>query len=125
MPKAFEARRSAGLPVTPITLRSRNVYQTAAQARCSRSTRMAAATDVRQLLEETWRRLTGGVRASLRTANDDLRRPQHGLSRTTAEGGPSGGAALSRPHEAGAASARRFAQNAAACASAKPSTSAR
>ena len=76
--KAFEALRFAGLPVTPIALRSRMVYQTAfAQAPLGAGDRPdgAAATEVRQLFEEVWRRLSGAPRAAWRTANDDLRRP--------------------------------------------------
>jgi len=76
--KAFDALRFAGLPVTPIALRSRVVYQTAFAQACSvleTDPHGAAATEVRQLLEESWRRLNGEARAPLRTANDDLRRP--------------------------------------------------
>jgi Flp pilus assembly CpaE family ATPase len=35
----------------------------------------AAAAEVRQLFEEVWRRLGGQIRAPMRTANDDQRRP--------------------------------------------------
>ena len=76
--KAFEALRFAGLPVTPIALRSRLIYQTAfAQMRSVLEIdRTGAASDeVRQLFNAVWRAIGGERRAPLRTANDDLRRP--------------------------------------------------
>ncbi len=76
--KAFEALRFAGLPVTPIVLRSRMIYQTAfAQARSvlEMDSGGAAAAEVAELFKEVWRRLGGELRRPLRTANDDLRRP--------------------------------------------------
>jgi chromosome partitioning protein len=77
--KAFEALRFAGLPVTPIALRSRLVYQTAfAQGRSVLEIdgEGAASGEVRDLFRHVWRVMTGEGRAPLRTANDDLRRPQ-------------------------------------------------
>ena len=77
--KAFEALRFAGLPVTPIALRSRLVYQTAfAQAPLGAGDRPAgaASAEVRELFRHVWRSLSGDLRAPLRTANDDLRRPE-------------------------------------------------
>ena len=76
--KAFEALRFAGLPVTPIALRSRLVYQTAfAKGRSvlEIDQQGAASTEVRQLFTHVWRAINGEDRAPLRTANDDLRRP--------------------------------------------------
>jgi chromosome partitioning protein len=76
--KAFEALRFAGLPVTPVVLRSRLIYQTAfAQMRSVLEIDRggSASAEVRQLFNEVWRAMTGQVRAPLRTANDDLRRP--------------------------------------------------
>lgn len=81
--KAFEALRFAGLPVTPIALRSRMIYQTAfAHARSVLEIDQdgAAAEEVRELFAEVWRKLTGEARAPLRTANDDLRHPTVRLS---------------------------------------------
>jgi chromosome partitioning protein len=76
--KAFEALRFAGLPVTPVALRFRLIYQTAfAHGRSvleiDRSG--AASAEVRHLFTHVWQTLTGEVRAPPRTANDDLRRP--------------------------------------------------
>src|SRR5689334_3016748 len=68
--KAFDALRFAGLPVTPIALRSRVIYQTAFAQACSvleTDPNGAAAVEVRQLFEESWRRLCGDRRAPLRT----------------------------------------------------------
>jgi len=76
--KALEALRFAGLPVTPIALRSRLIYQTAfAHARSVLEIDRdgAASAEVRELFAEVWRRLGGEIRGPLRTANDDLRRP--------------------------------------------------
>jgi len=76
--KAFEALRFAGLPVTPVALRSRLIYQTAfAQMRSVLEIDRdgSASTEVRQLFNAVWREITGQRRAPLRTANDDLRRP--------------------------------------------------
>lgn len=76
--KAFEALRFAGLPVTPVALRSRLIYQTAfAQMRSVLEIDRggSASAEVRQLFNAVWRTITGHVRAPLRTANDDLRRP--------------------------------------------------
>jgi len=76
--KAFEALRFAGLPVTPIALRSRLVYQTAfAQGRSVLEIdgEGPASTEVRDLFRHVWRTMTGGVRPPVRTANDDLKKP--------------------------------------------------
>ena len=76
--KALEALRFAGLPVTPIALRSRLIYQTAfahARSVLEIDGNGPASSEVRELFAEVWRRLGGEVRAPLRTANDDLRRP--------------------------------------------------
>ncbi|THD67296.1 P-loop NTPase [Phenylobacterium sp.] len=76
--KAFEALRFAGLPVTPVALRSRLIYQTAfAQMRSvlEIDQKGAASAEVRRLFEHVWRVITGEARAPLRTANDDLGRP--------------------------------------------------
>jgi chromosome partitioning protein len=76
--KAFEALRFAGLPVTPVALRSRLIYQTAfAQMRSVLEIDRtgAASAEVRQLFNAVWRAMGGEGRAPLRTANDDLRRP--------------------------------------------------
>jgi chromosome partitioning protein len=76
--KAFEALRFAGLPVTPTALRSRLVYQTAfAQGRSVLEIDQdgAASAEVRELFIHVWNALRGESRAPLRTANDDLRRP--------------------------------------------------
>ena len=76
--KAFEALRFAGLPVTPVALRSRMVYQTAfAQMRSVLEIdhKGAASAEVRELFNHVWRTISGEVRAPVRTANDDLRRP--------------------------------------------------
>jgi chromosome partitioning protein len=83
--KAFDALRFAGLPVTPVALRSRLIYQTAfAQQRSVLEIdRTGAASDeVRQLFQEVWRTIGGEARGPLRTANDDLRRPVAPLLRT-------------------------------------------
>jgi chromosome partitioning protein len=75
--KAFEALRFAGLPVTPVALRSRLIYQTAfAQMRSVLEIDQmgAASAEVRRLFEHVWRAITGEGRAPLRTANDDLGR---------------------------------------------------
>jgi chromosome partitioning protein len=76
--KAFEALRFAGLPVSPVALRSRVIYQTAfAQMRSvlEIDAEGAASAEVRELFTHVWRQITGGGRAPLRTANDDLGRP--------------------------------------------------
>jgi chromosome partitioning protein len=76
--KAFEALRFAGLPVTPIALRSRMIYQTAfahGRSVLEIDPDGAAAAEVRDLFQEAWRRLGGQIRAPMRTANDDVRRP--------------------------------------------------
>lgn len=73
--KAFEALRFASLPVAPVALRSRVVYQTAfAQARSVLEIDGggAAAREVRDLFGHVWRQLNREVRAPLRSANDDL-----------------------------------------------------
>jgi chromosome partitioning protein len=75
--KAFEALRFAGLPVTPVALRSRVIYQTAfAQGRSVLEIDQdgAASAEVRELFKQVWARITGQARAPLHTANDDLRR---------------------------------------------------
>jgi chromosome partitioning protein len=76
--KAFEALRFAGLPVTPMALRSRLIYQTAfAQGRSVLEIDRtgAASAEVRHLFSHVWRAIRGETQAPLRTANDDLRRP--------------------------------------------------
>ncbi|MET0273854.1 MAG: ParA family protein [Phenylobacterium sp.] len=76
--KAFEALRFAGLPVSPVALRSRVIYQTAfAQMRSVQEADAdgAASAEVRELFGHVWRQITGGGRAPIRTANDDLGRP--------------------------------------------------
>jgi chromosome partitioning protein len=76
--KAFEALRFAGLPVTPVALRSRLIYQTAfAQMRSvlEIDQKGAASAEVRDLFAHVWRAITGEGRAPLRTANDDVSRP--------------------------------------------------
>lgn len=75
--KAFEALRFASLPVAPVALRSRVVYQTAfAQARSvmEMDGGGAAAREVQELFGHVWRQLNGEGRAPMRTANDDLGR---------------------------------------------------
>jgi chromosome partitioning protein len=77
--KAFEALRFAGLPVTPTALRSRLIYQSAfAQGRSVLEIDQdgAASGEVRELFLHVWKSLSGEVRAPMRTANDDLRRPE-------------------------------------------------
>ncbi|MFL5298545.1 MAG: P-loop NTPase [Phenylobacterium sp.] len=76
--RAFDALRFVGLPVTPVALRSRLVYQTAfAYGRSVLEIDLegSAATEVRELFGQVWRKLTGAAEPALRTANDDLRRP--------------------------------------------------
>jgi chromosome partitioning protein len=76
--KAFEALRFAGLPVTSTALRSRLVYQTAfAQGRSVLEIDRdgQASLEIRELFGSVWRALGGELRAPLRSANDDLRRP--------------------------------------------------
>jgi chromosome partitioning protein len=76
--KAFEALRFAGLPVAPVALRSRLIYQTAfAQARSvlEIDAEGAASGEVRALFGQLWRRLNGERPAPVKTANDDLGRP--------------------------------------------------
>lgn len=75
--KAFEALRFAGLPVSPVALRSRVAYQTAfAQMRSvlELEGQQAASAEVRGLFVDVWRRLRGEAPAPARTANDDLGR---------------------------------------------------
>ena len=72
---SFEALRFASLPVSPVALRSRVVYQTAfAQARSVLEIDGdgAAAREVRELFGHVWRQLNGEGRAPMRSANDDL-----------------------------------------------------
>ena len=76
--KAFDALRFAGLPVLPVALRARVIYQTAfAQMRSVLEIDAdgAASAEVRELVTHVWRRLKGEGRAPMRTANDDLARP--------------------------------------------------
>jgi chromosome partitioning protein len=75
--KAFEALRFANLPVAPIAVRARMVYQTAfAQGRSvlEIDAEGAAAREVRTLFAHVWRRLNGERPAAMSTANDDLGR---------------------------------------------------
>lgn len=77
--KAFEALRFAGLPVTSAALRSRLVYQTAfAQGRSVLEIDQdgAASAEVRELFVQVWKAMSGERRLPLRTANDDLKRPE-------------------------------------------------
>jgi chromosome partitioning protein len=79
--KAFEALRFAGLPVSPVALRARLVYQTAFAQGCSVleiDPDGAATAEVRELFACVWRALGGERRAPLRSANDDLRRLERG-----------------------------------------------
>jgi chromosome partitioning protein len=74
--KAFEALRFAGLPVTPIALRSRLIYQTAfAQGRSVLEIDEdgAASDEIRALFRHVWGVIGGERRPALSTANDDLR----------------------------------------------------
>lgn len=83
--KAFEALRFAGLPVTPTALRSRMVYQTAFAQRRSVleiDRAGAASAEVRDLFVHVWRGLAGEAPAPMRTANDDLQRPDRAPSGT-------------------------------------------
>jgi chromosome partitioning protein len=76
--KAFEALRFAGLPVSPVALRSRMIYQTAFARSCSVleiEPDGAASEEVRALFGHVWRRLRGEPAARVKTANDDLGRP--------------------------------------------------
>lgn len=75
--KAFEALRFASLPVAPVPLRSRVIYQTAfAQARSvlEMDPGGSAADEVRELFTHVWRQLKGVAPPALRSANDDLGR---------------------------------------------------
>ena len=75
--KAFEALRFAGLPVVPVALRARVIYQTAfAQARSVLEIDAdgAAAREVRELFGHVWRRLQGERPVAMASANDDLGR---------------------------------------------------
>jgi len=76
--KAFEALRFAGLPVSPVAIRSRMIYQTAfAQMRSVLEMEPdgAASQEVRALFGDVWRRLRGEPLARVRSANDDLGGP--------------------------------------------------
>ena len=87
--KAFEALRFAGLPVTPIALRSRLIYQTAfAQGRSVLEIDGdgAASGEVRDLFRHVWKVMTGEGRAPLRTANDDFGTPAARRSAPRASG---------------------------------------
>jgi chromosome partitioning protein len=75
--KAFEALRFASLPVSPVALRSRVVYQSAfAQGRSVLEIDRdgAASAEVRDLFKHVWGRLTVQIRPPVGAANDDLRR---------------------------------------------------
>lgn len=75
--KAFQALRFASLPVAPVAIRARMIYQTAfAQARSAQEMDPggAAAEEVRQLLTHVWRHMRGEARAPMRSANEDLGR---------------------------------------------------
>jgi chromosome partitioning protein len=74
--KAFEALRFAGLPVTPMALRSRVIYQTAfAQGRSvlEINEEGAASDEIRALFRHVWGVIGGERRPVPSTANDDLR----------------------------------------------------
>lgn len=76
--KAVEALRFAGLPVAPVVLRSRLIYQSAfAQARSvlEIDAEGAASAEIRELFGHVWRRLSGDRSARVKSANDDLGRP--------------------------------------------------
>jgi len=76
--KAFEALRFAGLPVTPVALRSRLIYQTAfayGRSVLEIDDSGHASAEVRALFAQVWRAIRGEQPAPLRTANDDLGRP--------------------------------------------------
>jgi chromosome partitioning protein len=76
--KAIEALRFAGLPVSPVALRSRVIYQTAfAQMRSvlEIDAEGAASAEVRALFVHVWRQITHERHAPLSTANEDLARP--------------------------------------------------
>lgn len=77
--KAFEALRFASLPVAPIAVRSRMIYQTAfAQGRAVQELQPEglAAQEVRNLFRQVWRQMNGQATPPVRTANDDLARMQ-------------------------------------------------
>ncbi len=83
--KAFEALRFAGLPVSPVAMRSRMIYQTAfAQMRSvlEMDPQGAASEEVLALFGDVWRRLRGEPLPRVRSANDDLGGParEGGLS---------------------------------------------
>ena len=76
--KAFEALRFAGLPVSPVAMRSRMIYQTAfAQMRSvlEMDPQGAASEEVRALFGDVWRRLRGEPLPRVMSANDDLGGP--------------------------------------------------
>jgi chromosome partitioning protein len=76
--KAFEALRFAALPVSPVALRSRVIYQTAFAQRRSVleiDAEGAASTEVRDLFRHVWRQITHERGPALKTANEDLGRP--------------------------------------------------
>jgi chromosome partitioning protein len=75
--KAFEALRFAGLPVMPVALRSRLIYQTAFAQRRSVleiDDGGPASAEVRALFAQLWRRLLGERPAPVASANENLGR---------------------------------------------------
>ena len=75
--KAIQALRFAGIPVTPVVLRNRVIYQTAFAKMASVleiDTDGAASDEVRRLFSHVWRAMNGERTPAPRTANDDLGR---------------------------------------------------
>ena len=76
--KAFEALRFAALPVAPVALRARVIYQSAFAHRRSvleMDTDGQASAEVRALFAHLWRSLHGQAAAAVKSANDDLTKP--------------------------------------------------
>ncbi|HEY8571511.1 ParA family protein [Phenylobacterium sp.] len=76
--KAFEALRFAGLPVAPVALRSRVIYQSAFAHRRSvleMDEGGSASAEVRELFALLWRTVNGEATARVKSANDDLKKP--------------------------------------------------
>ncbi len=91
--KAFEALRFASLPVAPVALRSRVIYQTAfAQARSVLEMEPTgpAAAEVRELFGQLWSQLCGAPGARVQIANDDTSGPQSPAVRPTEDLAPVG-----------------------------------
>lgn len=91
--KAFEALRFASLPVAPVALRSRVIYQTAfAQARSVLEMEPTgpAAAEVRELFGQLWSQLCGAPGVRVQIANDDTSGPQSPAARPTEDLAPVG-----------------------------------